>query len=73
MNVTLNSNMNAAQEWIRTDEAACKSDVKRLGLDGATDYQMSLIVDRSAAGDTRWDGITDEQMRAALEQIGGAS
>ena len=61
--------MNAAQEWIRTDENACRKDVERLGLDGATDYQMSLIIDRSAAGDTRWDDIEEEQMRAALEEL----
>lgn len=61
--------MNAAQEWIGTDENACRKDVERLGLEGATDYQMSLIIDRSAAGDTRWDEITQEQMRAALEEM----
>lgn len=61
--------MNAAQEWIRTDENACRNDLKRLGLDGATDYQMSLIIDRSAAGDTRWDEITEEEMREALEEM----
>ena len=62
--------MNAAQEWINTDKQACIADLKRLGLDGAADYQMGMIVDRSAAGDTRWDEITEEEMREALEEIG---
>lgn len=61
--------MNAAQEWIRTDENACRNDVERLGVNGATEYQMSLISDRSAAGDTRWDDITAEDMRAALAAL----
>jgi len=62
--------MNAAQEWINTDKQACIADLKRLGLDGAADYQMGLIVDRSAVGDDRWDGITEEEMRDALAEIG---
>ena len=62
--------MNAAQEWISTDKPACIADVTRLGLDGAADYQMGLIVDRSAAGDDRWDDITEEEMRDALAEIG---
>lgn len=61
--------MNAAQEWINTDNNACLADVKRLGLDGATDYQMNLIIDRSASGDTRWDEITEKEMKAALEEL----
>ena len=58
--------MNKAQEWIRTDETACRNDVTRLGLDGATEYQMSLIADRAALGDHRWDDISEDDMRAAL-------
>jgi hypothetical protein len=60
-----------AHDWIATDKNACKEDVKRLGLDGAADYQMGLIIDRSAAGDTRWDDITEEEMKEALEEIAG--
>lgn len=62
--------MNAtAQNWIDTDKNACRADVKRLGLDGATEYQMELIADRAASGDKRWEGITAEDMRAALADL----
>lgn len=62
--------MNTANEWVRTDAAACRADVARLGLSEAADYQMSLIVERQAAGDTRWDGVTEEDMVEALEALG---
>lgn len=65
--------MNKAQEWINTDKSSCLGDVVRLGLDGATDYQMQLIADRSAAGDKRWDSITAEQMIVALGSLDGVT
>jgi hypothetical protein len=61
--------MNTATEWIRTDRNACRKDVARLGLDAATDYHMDLIADRAASGDDRWNDITRDDMRAALEEI----
>lgn len=61
--------MTKAQEWIRTDETACRNDVSLLGLDGATEYQMGLIADRGAMGDHRWDDISQDDMRAALASM----
>jgi len=61
--------MNAAAEWIRTDENAVLDDVTRLGLDGATDYQMGLISDAVAAGDDRWIGITEDEIREELGRL----
>lgn len=58
-----------ASEWIRTDRNAVIADIKRLGLDAAVEYQMNLIADRKASGDDRWDSITEEDMRAAMEEI----
>lgn len=58
---------NSADEWIRTDRDAVVQDHDRLGLDGCIDYQMSLIADRAAAGDDRWDEITYEEMKRAVE------
>ena len=64
--------MNAsASDWIDTDTYACRRDIKRLGLDAAADYQMSLIIDREASGDDRWGGITVDDMRSALAEIAG--
>lgn len=64
-----NRKMNAtAQNWIDTDKTSCRDDVERLGLDGATEYQMELIAGRAASGDKRWEGITAEDMRAALAE-----
>lgn len=60
--------LESAREWIRTDPQSCANDVQRLGLDDAVEYQMSLIVDCAAAGDTRWDGITEDAMREALSE-----
>jgi D-mannonate dehydratase len=60
-------NMNAAMEWVRTDVKAVRNDVSRLGLDGAVEYQMDLVEDRKASGDHRYDEITPEQMRKAVE------
>jgi hypothetical protein len=59
--------MNASMEWVRTDVGAVRNDVSRLGLDGAVEYQMELVADRKASGDHRWDDITPEEMRKALE------
>jgi hypothetical protein len=59
--------MNTAESWISTDTESVKKDVARLGLDGATEYQMGLIADRSAVGDKRWDSVTEQEMREALK------
>jgi hypothetical protein len=58
-----------AQDWIDTDPNACRDDVKRLGLDAAVEYQLSLIIDRAASGDDRWDDITEDDMREALSNL----
>ena len=59
--------MNTAESWISTDTESVKKDVARLGLDGAVEYQMGLIADRSASGDKRWDAVTEQEMRDALK------
>jgi hypothetical protein len=59
----------SAIDWIATDRKSCIADVKRLGLDGATEYQMDLIADRATMGDDRWEGITEEDMRKALSEL----
>ena len=55
-----------AQDWIDTDPNTCRDDVQRLGLDGAVEFQLFLIIERAAAGDNRWDDITEDDMREAL-------
>ena len=67
-----NMNTTKAEEWIRTEEQAVRRDVARLGLEAAVEYEMDLIADREAMGDTRWTGITHEEMRAALAGLARA-
>ena len=55
-----------ANDWIKTDRDAVVSDLARLGISQAAEYQMGLISDRQAAGDTRWDSITLDEMQATL-------
>lgn len=63
----MNRDIDIANEWIRSDPTAVIADIKRLGLDGAVEYQMELIADCVAAGDDRWAGITADAMRAAMD------
>jgi len=56
----------SASDWIKTDEAAVLSDIARLGLDAASEYQMGLLSDRVSDGDDRWSEISAESMRTAL-------
>lgn len=64
--------MNKAKEWIATDRRAVEKDVARLGIDGAAAYQIDLINDRLASGDKRWEGVSEDEMREALTEMGGA-
>lgn len=61
--------MYAVTEWIRSDTESCRSDVARLGLDCATEYNMDLIADRAFCDDHRWDAATEHDMRTALAAL----
>jgi hypothetical protein len=58
-----------AREWIRTDLHGCLADIARLGIEDAAEYQIDLAMDRAASGDDRWDGLTVEALREALEEV----
>jgi hypothetical protein len=72
-NTDKNMTTATAQDWIDTDPNACRADVKRLGLDKAVEYQLSLIIDRAAAGgDNRWDDAEENmpnQSRMDAEDV----
>lgn len=55
-----------ADSWIRTDPDACYHDVRRLGLEEATNHNLRLIADRNASGDERWLGVTWNSIMDAL-------
>lgn len=61
--------MDTAMEWTRTDPEACRDDVKRLGLEGAAQYNYDLAQERIDSGDDRWQGVTVEAMREALGRL----
>lgn len=67
MNFTRHPSPATASDWIATNRRAIYRDIKRLGLEGAADYQMMLIGDRHAIGEYRWDSISREDMLVALE------
>ena len=58
-----------ADSWVDTDPEACRQDIERLGLEEAARYNTALAAERAADGDDRWDGITVEAMRSALERL----
>ena len=65
--------LSCAREWIRTDPQSIREDVQRLGLDGATEYQLGLMADRRQSGDDCWTlEDTPEHhavMREALQEL----
>ena len=55
----------AAEGWIATDSEAVRQDVRRLGLEGAADYQLELARESAERGDARWAPLCEADEEAA--------
>jgi len=53
-----------AEEWVAEHFGAVAAAVARFGLEDAVAVQMMLVTDE---GGPRWDDITPQAMRAAIE------
>lgn len=62
--------IDTAREWIATDAAAIRDDIRRLGIQEAAQHNAELVAEVVSRGDTRWQEVTAEALREAMADLG---
>ena len=68
-----NSGGGSANGWVNSDRRAAMDDIRRLGIGKAATYNMGLLRERIADGETQWKGITRAEMLSALRELKSGS